>query len=389
MPILQLSAAAAMAAICPPGTRKVTFRDTAVRGFALEVRSSGSKTWALCYTDEGGRQRQFKIGAYGDISFEKARKRAEQLRSEVVLGGNPAAKKEVKKSTPFYADLARQHLDHAKAYQRRPDNTESVLRLHILPRWGKLRLDEIKTQDVTKWLAEKGAGGLAPATIEKIRVVFSRSFELARQWETPGGAVNPVRNVPRKRFNNARERYLTAAEADRLFQALEASDQPQLKPIVELLLLTGARKRELLDAQWQHVDLERRAWFIPTTKTGKPRHVPLSQDAIDVIQTLPRFPGCPWLLPNPKTLKPFVDFKRTWDTARDAAGLHGLRVHDLRHSAASFMINAGTDLYVVGRVLGHADHQSTMRYSHLADDTLMKAVEAGAAKLKAGWRTQG
>lgn len=389
MPKLQLSAAAAMTAACDHDKRKTDFWDTAIAGFLLEVRSSGGKTWAFRYVDDAGRQRQVKIGGYGDITYDQARKVAQKLRSEAVLGGNPALRKETKKSIGTYAELAAQHLEHARATLRRPDNTEAVLRLHVVPRWGKLRLDEINAQDIGRWFGQLRDKGLAPATVEKIRVTFSRSFELGRQWQIPGAENNPVRLVPRRRFNNARERYLTAAEADRLFQALEASDQPQLKPIVELLLLTGARKRELLDAQWQHVNLERRAWFIPTTKTGKPRHVPLSQDAIDVIQALPRFPGCPWLLPNPKTLKPFVDFKRTWDTARDAAGLPGLRVHDLRHSAASFMINAGSDLYVVGRVLGHADHQSTMRYSHLADDTLMKAVEAGAAKLKAGWRTQG
>lgn len=65
-----------------------------------------------------------------------------------------------------------------------------------------------------------------------------------------------------------------------------------------------------------------------------------------------------------------------------------LHLHDLRHSAASFMINAGIDLFAVGRILGHADHQSTMRYSHLANDTLRKAVEAGAAKMNVGWAEQ-
>ena len=383
---LQLSAAAAMAATCEPGKRKTDYWDTIIRGFVLEVRDTGSKTWALRYTDDAGRQRQQKIGLYGDITFDQARKSAQRLRSEVVLGGNPAAQKEVKKSIPFYADLAAQHLTHAKSYQRRPANTEAVLRLHVIPRWGRMRLDEIKTQDIAKWFAEKAEAGLAPATIEKIRVMFSRSFELARQWEMPGGAINPVKNVPRRRFNNARETYLTAKDAERLFAALDASGCPQIKHIVALLLLTGARKTELLTAQWQHVDIDRRAWFIPTTKTGKPRHVPLSQAAIDVIEQLPKFDGCPWLVPNPDTRKPYSSFKRSWDTARVKAGLPDLRVHDLRHSAASFMINAGIDLFAVGRVLGHADHQSTMRYSHLANDTLMKAVEAGAASLKAGWK---
>ena len=103
---------------------------------------------------------------------------------------------------------------------------------------------------------------------------------------------------------------------------------------------------------------------------------------MDIIEALPKWDGCPWLLPNPAKLKPYYDLKRPWDTARDAAGLADLHIHDLRHSAASFMINAGIDLFAVGRILGHADHQSTMRYSHLANDTLMAAVEAGAKQMQ-------
>lgn len=136
MPKIQLSAAAAMAAMCGPGQRKTDFWDTIIKGFVLEVRITGSKTWALRYTDDAGRQRQHRIGGYGDITFEQARKAANRLRSEVTLGGNPAGQKKVKKAIPFYADLAAQHLAHAKSYQRRPANTEAVLRLHILPRWA-------------------------------------------------------------------------------------------------------------------------------------------------------------------------------------------------------------------------------------------------------------
>jgi len=264
-------------------------------------------------------------------------------------------------------------------------NVEALMRLHLLPRWGKLKLNEIKQQDIAKWLGEKRAEGLAMSTVEKIRVTFHRSFELAARWNIPGGQVNPVRGIPRPKFNNGRQRYLTATEAEKLHKAVAASWNKQLKNIVGLLLLTGARKRELLDAKWEHIDLERKAWHIPDSKTGKARFVPLSQPALNLIEQLPKFEKCPWLLPNPETKQPFVDIKRAWDTARKEAGLPGLRIHDLRHSAASFMINAGIDLYAVGRILGHADHQSTMRYSHLANDTLLAAVEAGAANLKVDW----
>jgi integrase len=385
MPKVKLDATTCLVASCPEHKTKEVLWDTIVTGFTLEVRPGGGKTYYLRYFDEAGRQRQIKIGGYADISFDQARKKAQQLRSEVTLGGDPAAKKEERKAIPTYAELAKQHITHAESYQRSHANVEALMRLHLLPRWGKLKLNEIKQQDIAKWLGEKRAEGLAMSTVEKIRVTFHRSFELAARWNIPGGQVNPVRGIPRPKFNNGRQRYLTATEAEKLHKAVAASWNKQLKNIVGLLLLTGARKRELLDAKWEHIDLERKAWHIPDSKTGKARFVPLSQPALNLIEQLPKFEKCPWLLPNPETKQPFVDIKRAWDTARKEAGLPGLRIHDLRHSAASFMINAGIDLYAVGRILGHADHQSTMRYSHLANDTLLAAVEAGAASLKVDW----
>lgn len=165
-------------------------------------------------------------------------------------------------------------------------------------------------------------------------------------------------------------------------RATHASRNTQLPAIVELLILTGARVSELLRAEWKHIDLAGQQWLIPTSKTGKARRVPLPQDAIDILKGLRRFKDCPYVVPNPETLKPFVTIKHAWQKARDDAKLPGLRIHDLRHSCASAMINAGVDLFAVGRVLGHADHKSTMRYSHLANDTLLAAVEAGARKLQ-------
>jgi len=385
MPKRKLDAAFCAAATCPPGKKRTDYWDTIITGFVIEVRATGGKTYYLRYFDEAGRQRQNKIACFEDVTFDQARKVAQRRRSEVVLGDDPATKKEKRRAIPTYAALAGQHLAHAKTYQRKPENVERVIRIHLLPRWGKLRLDEIKQQDIAKWFAELRDGGLAPATVEKVRVTFNRSFELGGRWEVPGAEQNPVKSVPRPKFNNARERYISVAEAERLHKAVQASANPLLAVIVGLLLLTGARKMELLKAKWDHVDFERQTWHIPDSKTGKPRYVPLSRAAIDLIALLPRWPGCPWLLANPKTRKPYTDIKRAWNTARDAAGLPGLRLHDLRHSAASFMINAGIDLYAVGRILGHADHQSTMRYSHLANDTLRAAVEAGASKIQVNW----
>ncbi|AWM78530.1 site-specific integrase [Phenylobacterium parvum] len=380
MPKAKLDYAFAATAECEPGKAKTDWYDEAITGFVLECRASGGRTYYLRYQDQGGRQKQFKIGRYQDIRFADAKKRALQLRSEVVMGGDPGATKALVKSIPLYSELAAMHLADAKLHQRSYADTEMYVRRHILPKWGRTRLTDINSRSVAQWLSDKQASGLAPATVEKIRVIFGRSFVLGSRWDVPGCDRNPTRGLPRKPLNNARERFLTAEEAARLRLAVAESQNTQLRHIVGLLLLTGARVRELLDARWEHVDVERRAWFIPTSKTGKPRYVPLSSAALEILETLPRFKGCPWLLPNPETLKPFVSIRHGWLRAIRVARLPGLRIHDLRHSAASFMVNSGVDLFAVGKVLGHASYQSTQRYSHLANDTLLRAVEAGAAK---------
>ena len=386
MPKCRLDAAAAMVARCPLGKKKIDLWDEVTTGFVLEVRATGGKTYYLRYFDQGGRQRQLKIGGFGDISFDQARKAARRLRSEVVLGGDPLAAKQEKRSVPTYGELADRHIAHAKTYQRSWWSTEGLLRKHVIPRWGKLRLDEITPPAISQWLAEKRAEGLQPASVDKLRVLLSKSLQLALEWQVPGVDRNPVRSVPRAKYDNKRERYLEAAEADRLLSAAERSLNPQLRAIVHLLLLTGARVSELLHAEWRHVDLVGRRWHIPVTKNGRGRHVPLAKEAVDVLEGLPRFDGCPYVLPNPETLRPFVSIKKAWQTARREAGLGDVRLHDLRHTCASQLVNAGVDLYAVGKVLGHSSVASSQRYSHLANDTLLAAVEAGAARL--GGRTE-
>ncbi len=383
MPIVTLNAAFCAAAQCEPGKKRTDYYSDTQTGFGLEVRCSGKKTYFQRYFDPHGCQRQVTIGGYADITFEQAKRVAKKIRSEAVLGGDPAAEKEKKKVIPFYRELAEQHLAHAASYQRSYDSTERIIHNHVLPRWGKLRLDEIKQQDVTTWLTEKRKSGLAPATVEKIRIMFSRSFELARQWQLFDG--NPVKYVPRVKFNNARERYLTSEEANALKLACECFANPQLTNIIGLLLLTGARKSELLKAKWSDIDIEKRTWTLNMTKNGRGRHVPLSQPAMDIISQLPRYPNCPWLLPNPQTLLPFTDIKRSFMQARKLAGLNDVHIHDLRHSYASALAGSGVDLYTVGKLLGHVNVASTARYAHLANDTLMAAAEVGAAKLNVNW----
>lgn len=388
MPKVIMSSQFALTATCPPDRKKMDYWDTGTvcSGLVLEVRSSGGRTWYLRYHDQHGSQRQHKIGRYEDLRWDDVRKTARRLRSEVVLGGNPAEAKAALKAIPTYAELAQQHLDHAKTYQRSYSTTEMYMRRHVLPRWAKKRLTEIIQPDVAKWLAAKTEEGLAPATVEKIRVIFGRSFEMALRWNIPGGERNPVRGIPRRRFVNARDRSLNSQEIERLRGAVEASRNHALPAIVGLLLLTGARVSEILGAEWKNVDLERRTLLVPMSKTGKSRYIPLSQAAIDLIEQIPRKKEARYLFASRTDPKGHLtSIKHSWQTARAEARLEDLRIHDLRHAAASAMVSAGVDLFAVGRVLGHASHASTLRYSHLAQDTLLAAVEAGAKRQAVAW----
>ena len=112
------------------------------------------------------------------------------------------------------------------------------------------------------------------------------------------------------------------------------------------------------------------------SKNGKARHVPLSSDVLTILQQLPRWSHCPYVVPNPKTLKPYVSVYYSWNTARVQAGLADVRMHDLRHSTASFLVNSGRSLYEVQKILGHSQIKTTQRYAHLSQETLLEAVDS-------------
>lgn len=152
-----------------------------------------------------------------------------------------------------------------------------------------------------------------------------------------------------------------------------------LRFIIPMLILTGVRKRELLDAKWADFDFDLRLWRVPLPKSGRARHVPLSDGALAVLGAVPRLPGCVWAFPNPKTGKPFVSMYYGWDTARRLAGLPEVRIHDLRHSFASMLINQGRTLYEVQRILGHTQIKTTQRYAHLNQQTLLAAANSASS----------
>ena len=384
MPVCTLDANVVRDAVCPPDKRKIDMYDTAITGFILEVRSTGTKTYYLKYRNARKQQRQFKIGDEKSLSFREASAAAQKLRAKVVLGKDPVEDRSESRKMITMGEFVRdRYLPFVKGYKKSWDCDDSLLRNHVLPAFEKKYLDEITPDDLVGFQKKKLAGGYAPTTVNRIIVLTRYLFNLAMKWDLlPGVRKNPASET-RLFKDNKKERFLSHEESLVLMEKVRNSKNPQLKFIVPLLLLLGCRKRELLDAKWDEFDLDLRIWRIPKSKTGV-RHVPVSEAVLAIFRELPRWEGCPYVIPNPKTKKPFVSFFHSWDTARKEAGMPELRVHDLRHSLASFLVNSGRSIYEVQRILGHSQIQTTQRYAHLSQETLLDAVNsvAGLAGLE-------
>jgi integrase len=364
---------------CTSAQGREFFRDTDTRGLCIEVRSTGGKTYYLSYRDARGAQRLHKLANAADVSPQQARVLCERARSTIAMGADPTQQRAQLRNAVTVAEFFNDsYLPYIKSYKRSWDTDESVFRNHILPVIGTAFMDAVASDDIGRVLTRAGQR-LSAATVNRLLVLLRYMFNLAIRWHTAGVVSNPTATHKLKRLSNHRERYLSAGETQKLIVAVNASPNPMLRYIIPFLLLTGARKREVLDARWCDIDTARSFWRIPITKSGRERHVPLSAAAITLLDTVPRKRDCDWIFANPKTLKPYVSIFISWNTARTAAGLSEVRVHDLRHSFASFLVNAGCSLYEVQKILGHASVVMTQRYSHLSQDSLLRAASHAGA----------
>jgi len=172
-----------------------------------------------------------------------------------------------------------------------------------------------------------------------------------------------------------RERFLTEAELRALFLALDQEPNQIAASAIALLAATGARRSEAMKAKWEHVDVERRLWVVPVSKSGRRRHIPLSDAALRILARQPRPDGCPWVFPGKDRQKPIGCLRNAWRSVKERAGLPtDLRLHDLRHTFASTLVSKGRTLYEVSQLLGHSQMSMTMRYAHLAPQRLLEAA---------------
>ena len=349
--------------------KDAVFWDRELPGFGLRVYPSGAKVYVV-QTRCAGRSKRVTVGRHGDVSPDQARKEAARIIARIKGGETPIPV--APKAAPTMAELAERYQREHVAMRCRPATVAHyriMLAKHIVPALGELKVAEVERKHILAFqykLREK------PTVADRALDMLIKMFNLAEAWELRPPGKNPCRFVRRYKVQAQHERFLTPEELHRLGRALGAAPAERLASrhgaaAIRLLVLTGCRRNEVLGLRWEDVDFEAGELRLRDTKTGA-RLVPLTPPAAEVLVDLPRVSGNPWVFPGKKRGTHQRNINDSWDRIRRHAGLHGVRLHDLRHSFASRALAMGESLSMIGKLLGHTQVQTTMRYLHLASD---------------------
>ena len=206
------------------------------------------------------------------------------------------------------------------------------------------------------------------ATVNYHLSILSKIFSMA----VDAGFIenNPCRKVKKFRLNNQRTRVLSHNEEQRLFAAL--GDNELVKNIITVALHTGLRRGEIFNLKWFDVDFRRGLIQVQKSKTGKKRIVPINRTVRIMLENLKR--KSEYVFPSPKTGGKLNNIKRSFGRAVKEAGIQNFRFHDLRHTAATRMADAGADAFTLATILGHSDIRMTARYTHATNSAIHRAV---------------
>lgn len=346
-------------------------------GFHVRVYPSGQKTYAFFYRNAVGEPRTVTISKVIEgIKLDWVRSRARELLVEVQKGGDPSEAKRATRRSSCVSELFEEYLDkHARPHKkpRSVAEDERNWRTHLSPLFGRMKIDKVTKRDLDGFMSNMSE---RRGAANRCMALMSTMMNLAVQWEYRGD--NPCQRVKRYEENQL-DNFLDRDQAVRLIEALDAEQDRGAAKAIELLLLTGARRSEVLNATWHEFVIEGDAplWTVPreVMKGHVRKRVdlrrPLSREAAELLQSWrseAKVTSMSWVFPSTRDpSKPRADLKDAWHRVRKAAGVPHLRLHDLRHSFASAAVNAGMSLYAVGAALGHRDVRTTQRYAHLID----------------------
>jgi len=351
--------------------------DDETPGFGVRITANAVISFVLDYRING-RKRRYTLGRYPELSATAARQEAIQVRGALRLGEDPLAEKEHRRDAPTVADLFDDFMErHSKIYLR-PNSIrcyEVMGRNIVLPRLGRMKVADLRRRDVEELHQSLKD---TPYHANRARALLSKMMSLAKRWEWR--TDNPCEGVP-KFHEEKRDRWLSTEEIERLCDALDNHPNQSVANAIRLMLLTGARRGEVLTAVWDDFNFELGVWTKPShhTKQKRTEHVPLSPPAVQLLVSMKEKSASHYLFPGEVPGKPLQEIKRAWSAVCKHAKLANVRLHDLRHTYASHLVSSGMSLPIVGRLLGHTQPQTTARYAHLADDPLRQATNRFAS----------
>lgn len=340
----------------------------------MSVKKRG-KRWYFDFKVAGVRYREAIPGARTKWQAEQAETAARDDVFEGRLGVRQLGKQLL---SEFVAET---FVPWSKANKRTWRNDEIIanqwaerFRGKTLREISPLAIEKVK-RDRAQSITRRGTTR-SPASVNMELAVLSRVFSLALELEA--AHANPCRKVRKLRVDNKRNRYLSDDE-ETLLMAELTKRRKHLKPIVMLALGTGMRRGELLGLRWQQVDFQRGVIHVTRTKTSKDREVPMSNQVRQVLLEHRRGGAKgEWVFITKKTKRPIVDVKKAFRAACDAAGIADFHFHDLRHTFATRVGDAGHSSRAIAALLGHSNTIMTDRYTHATDNALRSAVESGS-----------
>jgi integrase len=381
-----------------PGTGNKVYFDDSAPGFGVRVTARDSRSYILDYTTKAGRHRMLTIGAIGDWRCAAARGEARTQKRIIDQGGDPQGDLQALREAPTVGELCDRFVtEHVS--RKRPSTAEDykrILALHVRPALGALKVESVTFADcdsLHRRLTAAGTTYMANRTI----AVLSKMFNLAARWGMRPDNTNPCRGIERNQ-ETKRKRYLVGNELARPVAALAAYPDKQTADIVRLLLFTGCRKGEALSARWADLDLQAGVWSKPgaTTKQKTDHVAPLSPGAVKLLSEIR---AAQIMASRERVVREFVfagpdgtghrqEFKNGWTAICKAAGITGMRVHDLRHTFASLLVSEGASLPLIGALLGHSNPVTTARYAHLLQDPLRAAATKVGDIISAAGKTR-
>ena len=246
---------------------------------------------------------------------------------------------------------------------------------YILPEFASVLVKELTSRQVDRLHAK--ISEKAPTRANRVLEVLRKALNLSIRWEWI--EKNPADGF-RRNAEHARERFLTPVEYERVFIALDKMKNQKAANAIRLLILTGARRGEVLGLEWEDLDLDLGIWNRPPhkSKDRKRKRIPLSSEALILLRSMRDQTNGKFLFPTSNGTH-MSDLNRPWRWIRSEIDLPDLRIHDLRHSFASILVSSGETLETIGKLLGHSQYQTTMRYAHLMDDPLRNAANSFSA----------